>query len=356
MGAEVVTDATADMVGGDPKLVIDKWRRAHEERRPFCMAANEYPLHVMRTSSDFGPLQEVSRQCRGRLVYGSPSTEEDARDRVLVIDLSLRNPLNPEFFRLLLDRLLLDEPLMRSIAEGKHPIAKRNVELLNHGEVRRRLETLMGRMTRLGYRATVRDLWILAARMVFADGVDRDYVPSDWYSERLFSVDARFDLTKALRDVDPASCSHPLWDARLEANDQQVRDGWPFGTPAIAPHPILGFKDFAALKRRFYFEHSSGEQVFDLLDDDAKAFHKLLNGEGVSGPRLVEQLVESVNAAYCPVGFSGRGNHLYLWNGHRFHEQPSRSFTAVDRVGTDAFEVVLPRLPTRSLGRLCLRT
>jgi hypothetical protein len=62
---------------------------------------------------------------------------------------------------------------------------------------------------------------------------------------------------------------------------------------------------------------------------------------------LVAELVDALNAAYCPVRFDARDQHLYLWNGHRFHEQPSRSFVAVDRIVTDDLTLEIPRLPSR---------
>ena len=51
-----------------------------------------------------------------------------------------------------------------------------------------------------------------------------------------------------------------------------------------------------------------------------------------------------------PVRFDPRDQHLYLWNGHRFHEQPSRSFIAGDRVPTEKLALEIPRLPARLEG------
>ena len=117
-----------------------------------------------------------------------------------------------------------------------------------------------------------------------------------------------------------------------------------------APHPTLDWEDFAALKRRFYFEHEKGDEVFDLADADAKEFEDLVQGRMGSGRTLVANLVDAINAAYCPLRFDSRDQHLYLWNGHRFHEQPSRSFVAAERVATDDLVTEEPRLPARLEG------
>ena len=344
-GAVVVEDATAEMVGDDPQPVLDKWCMAVEAGRPFCLAANEYPLYQLRMSGKSVPhMADIGRQCRHRLAYGEGERSESVGD-VVVIDLSLRNPLSAEFFETMLDRLLADDGLKAALARPEEAAARRNVELLSHPRVRERLRALADRLVSLGHRATVRELWILFARMVFGRGERGAYQRADWYSEALFGRDERFELTEALQAVDPADCSHPIWDAALDSRASAVRDGWALGAPVPAPHPTLAWADFAALKRRFYFEHEKGEEAFELADADASEFERLMDGSGGSGRALVASLVESINAAYCPVRFESRDQHLYLWNGHRFHEQPSRSFVAAERVPTEQFVTEVPRLP-----------
>lgn len=349
--ARVEPDATALMRGDDPTPVLEAWRAALGEGRVFCMAANEYPLFQLRAAGNgFDQLAEVERQCRHRLAYGATSADEDARSDVIVIDLSLRNPLGATFFSRLLDTLLTDPALAATIGGDRDMIAARNHALLSLPLVRERLAFLMARLVAIGHRATVRELWILAARLVFGTSGQRDFQRADWYSEMLFAADARFDLTTALRDVDPARCSHPLWDALLEQRGAPIRSGWAATPPAPAPHFLLDTENFAALKRRFYFEHRDGHQAFALADPDAQSFTKLLSGQTSNGAQLASLLIAAINAAYCPVRFAGREDHLYLWNGHRFHEQPSRSFLAGSRVAVDLFSVDVPRLPARLAG------
>ena len=349
-GAVVVEDATAEMRGGDPGPILKKWREAIEDGQPFCLAANEYPLYQLRMADESAPhLVEVGRQCQDRLAYGDDEDSGCTGD-VVVIDLSLRNPLGGEFFDSMLDRLLDDDGFKAARASPAEAVVRGNGERLARPQVRARLRALAGHMVALGHRATVRELWILFARMVFGKGGRDDYQRTDWYSEALFERDDRFDLTEALQAVDPASCSHPVWDAALDARAPEVREGWVLRAPVPAPHPTLDWEDFAALKRRFYFEHEKGEEVFDLADADAKEFEDLVQGRKGSGRMLVASLVDSINAAYCPRHFDSRDQHLYLWNGHRFHEQPSRSFVATERVATDALVTEVPRLPARLEG------
>ncbi|MGH6925215.1 MAG: hypothetical protein ACRED5_15900 [Propylenella sp.] len=346
-GAIVIEDATALMRGDDPDLILAEWRNAIESGHPFCLAANEYPLYQLRMADRTAPhLAEVSRQCRHRLAYGDITSDESAGD-VLVVDLSLRNPLSAHFVDSLLDTLLADTGLKSALAGSSEPVARRNIELLSQPRVRARLRALADRLVALGYRATVRELWILIARMAFGSRSRGDFGRLDWYSEALFTRDDRFDVTAALQAVDPANCSHPIWDAALEVRAPELQEGWALRAPVPPPHPTLDWKDFAALKRRFYFEHERGHEVFDLTDPDANDFEKLLAGHRGSGRKLIGELVNAINAVYCPVRFDSRDQHLYLWSGHRFHEQPSRSFVASERVATESFALEIPRLPSR---------
>ena len=283
------------------------------------------------------------------MAYGPVSPDEAAND-LIVLDLSLRNPLSATFVDRLLDTLLSDAGLLRALADLSEPVARRNVELLSLPRVRERLRSLVDRLVALGYRATLRELWILVARMVFGRLGRGDFQRADWYSEALFARDERFDITAALQVVDPVNSSHPLWDGALELKAQSVRREWALRAPIPSPHPTLDWADFAALKRRFYFEHANGQDIFELADPDAQDFEALLAGRRGTGRTLVAELVDAINAAYCPVRFDSRDQHLYLWNGHRFHEEPSRSFVAGDRLASEYLALKIPRLPLRLEG------
>jgi hypothetical protein len=50
LGAEVETAATAAMRPNDVSGILRRWRKAHRADRPFCLAANEYPLYLLRQS------------------------------------------------------------------------------------------------------------------------------------------------------------------------------------------------------------------------------------------------------------------------------------------------------------------
>ncbi|CAO3426270.1 hypothetical protein [Azospirillum argentinense] len=354
-GAIVEEDATAAMRRGDIGPVVAQWQTALAQGKPFCLAVNEYPLYRLRTSAAareaIRHLPEVDRQCRNRLAYGPITDVEDARENVLVVDLSLRNPLSLGFAGALLDRLLSDPGLKGLVESGNDPVASYNYARLGEPRVRERLLALLDRLAALGRRATVRELWILMCRMVLGYRNNEDFGElrmSRWYSEVLFAPDERFDLASAMTLVDPARLSHPVWDVRLELG--KVAQGWIRNRPITRPMPVLKDEEFSSVKRAFYFEHERGDELSSLDDPDVRSFMSLLKGASENDYMMKRQLVMALNAAFCPTTFPALQEHLYLWSGHRFHDQPSRSFVASQRVAVDDLRIEIPRLPKRVEG------
>jgi hypothetical protein len=113
---------------------------------------------------------------------------------------------------------------------------------------------------------------------------------------------------------------------------------------------LKGRAVFDAIKRRFYFEHRAGEDAFALQGGFAKEFRDLLQQSVGHRMQVAEQIVEAINLCYCPAASVEQRSKLYLWVGHRYHEQPSRAFVAQAFFHTTDFDVLLPRLPKRLEG------
>jgi hypothetical protein len=349
--AEVEGDATAAMEPGDVGPILKRWRAANAKGRPFCLAANEYPLHLLRQAGrGFAPLDEVDRQCRHRLDYAAqPEPDESARERVLVVDLSLRNPLHEDFLDPLLDRLLARPEIREAAAAEPDGDLARNLARLGNARVRERLRGIFRLLVAAGERATIRELWIWMTRLLFGDGTG-DRAPSGsaarGYSERLFAQDDRFALSAALRRLaDPARHSHPRWDWRLETRRTDPAD-WSHGRP----DDLLRLQDrgtFAALKRRFYFEHASGHEAFALDGTPGRPLLEVLRDPARATREFLQDLVAALNGAFCPVPFPEMRSDLYLWVGHRYHEQPSRGHVANQAISHTQLHLLFPRLPSR---------
>jgi Druantia protein DruA len=373
LNAVVQYDASAAMDHTKIAPILNEWRKARRSSRPYCLAANEYPLYLLREHGrrkpeDLPVLAEVDRQCRLRLSYGIATLAEKAKaehGKVLVVDLSLRNPLHSDFAGAMLDRLLKNPALST--------YAKSNVELnfsesfrrLSQETVRKRLLGLFDQLRALGHRATVRELWIVLARLFFG-GKPGWLTPvagrfADWYSERLFDSDNHLSLVENLRRwVDPASVSHPRWDLSLEAVEGTRAEDWLVdrAVPTL-DRRRMAYRDgraiFDAIKRRFYFEHSAGEEAFVLQGGFANEFRELLQQSVGHRMQVAEQIVEAINLCYCPAASVEHRSKLYLWVGHRYHEQPSRAFVAQAFFHTTDFEILLPRMPKRLEGSFAYR-
>jgi hypothetical protein len=355
LNAVIQYDATAAMTKGKIKPVIAQWKKAQKDGRPYCLAANEFPLYILRRDEkeNFPLLKEVDRQCRQRLVYDEKKQDdEEVSEKVIVIDLSLRNPLSPEFAKEMLNKILSDEEIKEFAQSGKDPIFSKNFKCLEDKTVQKRLLLLFDRLAIRGYRTSVREIWILISRLLFGNSTEKnlnELSPHKWYSERLFEMDNRFEISNYLREYcDPVQFSHPRWDIYLEQPGKTKNSDW----IVEKQEPVWSTKKddvvdrFQALKRKFYFEHVKGPEVFALEDEASKMFESFINSP-VSDITLKKQVIGAINRCYCPIKFSGWNDALYLWIGHRYHEKPTISFVANQSISHNEFQLLLPRLPNR---------
>ena len=271
-------DATASMTSGSVSPLVETWRQAVNEGKALVLAINQYPLHMLRRDLP-RKLPDVSealeRQWRARLRV-DPSEAQPNAESLLLVDLSLRNPLSRSFAGRVMNRLLDSGAVQRFAESDADPNFTFNFRCLSHPMVQERLFDLFERVVSSGRRATIRELWILCARLLFGASDDPGLAGSHptWYSERLFEPDVRFPLTDALaRVADPARVSHPQIDLRLENPRGTEAADWKVDSkqPPALPSPVSGsgpsreLRDryrnrFTALKRRFYFEHAEGER------------------------------------------------------------------------------------------------
>ena len=361
---EFVFDATAIMNSDDDVVpVVERWRQAENEGKCMVLAINQYPLYMLRRKlHDALPdvSEEIERQWKERLTAGLADTAP-ARDSLLLLDLSLRNPLSREFAGRVLSKMLADPAVRRHAQSGNEPNFSFNFQRLAHAKVQDRLFELFDRVISSGQRTTVRELWILTARLLFG-GSAADEAPGvleAWYSERLFAPDARFPLNEALRSVaDPAAVSHPHVDRRLDDPLGTRAEEWLVGdeAPDPLPSPVSALgpasdarekyrRRFLALKRRFYFEHADGGgRIFNLDPRPHARFHDILRNPDGDAEHL-RLLVEAINRCYFPQPFDGSKDKLCLWIGHRLDEQPTKSFVAGECIPGERLRIRRPEPP-----------
>jgi len=363
--AVVDLDATAVMRRGTVAPILNRWRKALDAQRPYCVAANEYPLHLLTRAAEGelpdGLRRELVRQTRERFVYGlDPKAGEESAEKLLIVDLSLRNPLAASFSVAALRRMLSDSSVAAHAMSGGDADFAWNFHRLKEPRVQDRLGALFQSLADRGHRCTIRELWICLARMLFGDPSEhagnRTAVgsPRSWYSTRLWTLPSsgfRFRLGALLVDqTDPAASSHPRWDVRLEHASEMDPSQWLDGIPAIqVAHndPKVSAARFDSLKRRFYFEHEQGAESFALRGGAGGNFSRVLHDSATSDDIFKGRIFRAINYAYCPRSFSGCDRDLHLWFSHRYHEQPTRAFVSAHTLPVNVFRVLLPRLPSR---------
>ena len=356
-------DATAIMNRDEGVLpIVKRWRNALRSGRSMILAVNQYPLYLLRQklrSSLPKISREIERQWDERLVYSTNRTAHSSPARVILVDLSLRNPLAASFAGDALEHMLKSPALSRYAESGVDANFSWNYRRLIDSEIRRRLLALFERVISAGGRATVRELWILCARLLFGitDEPETAGAERAWYSERLFAPDVRFPLANLLRRyADPAGVTHPQVDRNLEtqggtsATDWRIDRELPEPVPArlaMANSPAHGrdkyLARFVAVKRRYYFEHVDGGEssVFKLDDRSHAEFHALLRNSFEDTLNL-QNLIEAINRCYFPTEYEGMREKLYLWVGHRLDEQPTTSYVANEAVHRQRLQLRRP--------------
>ncbi len=355
-------DATAIMNSAEGVMPIVKcWQRAQQDGKRMVLAINQYPLYMLRQKiREILPdiSEEVERQWKARLTAGLGGSDP-AGDSLILVDLSLRNPLSREFSSRVLNTMLADPAIKRHAATGIDRDFRFNFKCLADEDVQERLLELYDRVVSSGRRTTVRELWVLTARLLFGASTapDTPGTSNAWYSERLFALDSRFPLCGALQTVaDPAEVSHPHVDWHLENLDDTQSTEWRVGGEPPVPLPSPASiktksacdkyrQRFRALKRRFYFEHpDGGNTLFELDFNSHGEFHRILRSPSKDAAHL-SLFVEAINRSYCPHDFEGAKDNLYLWIGHRLDEQPTKSFVAGEYIPSSRLQIRRPEPP-----------
>jgi hypothetical protein len=361
--ASIDLDATAIMEKGSTLPIIAKWRNALAAGNAYCIAANEYPLFkLIQEAKNNLPedlSNEIARQRRYQLAYGAPAVDELPNCKVIIIDLSLRNPLHPDFAINALKKMLSDPAIVELAKSTNDKTFLWNYKKLSSQIVQKRLSEMFLRLTERGHRSTVRELWIVISRLLFGNASTDDTAPAlsktKWYSESLFNTanySERFNLIRLLTSLsDPARYSHPRIDWLIEESAMVKPSEWLAGD---FPQLDLNHRDqnvseerFIAVKRRFYFEHINGDKIFELEPSDETHFRNFLTNAQSPDHLHKGQIIKAINLAFCPKPIDGYDRELYLWIGHRFHEQPTRSYIANQVIPAEAFNIFLPRLPQR---------
>lgn len=346
-GAAVITDANAC----SDTEVLSTWRSCDENKRPFILAINEWPLFELRRRAreeGFAPVDEAIRQVQEAVFYSdAPPLQQSL---VSVVDLNLRNVLASRVTLAAVERLTADRFV--SELDAADP-ATRNVARLRSPRVQERLTALLEQAARRGQHTTMRQLMGFVAFLI-TGGTDASGRLLSQGDDRYLYANLAFDggegplFDLASRAFDPARVTHPVHDEELWRGTTRAED---WLEPADRPGPVTLHPEeedreraFRILKRRFYFEHAAGAALLEALPHDEELFDKAL-ADGLQGDvQLVREMVLAVNRFFEPDSRKEDDDRLTLWQSHRYDVQAPAAFVAMYYESADGMKVEGPSL------------
>ena len=331
LGAEVITDANA--VSDDDTL--DTWERCREEKRPFVIAINEWPLYVLQRKAkarSFAPVQEALRQVRSARYFVEARKPDPPTETVVTIDLALRNLLAPSVVKRVIERLT-DERFYAGLDDADPMLANRAA--LMDPQVAERLGKLLEVVgLRLGH-VTMRQLvgfvaFLLSGGQAAAERLKSGQDATGFaYSNLPFEGGIGLLFATVRQVFDPAALTHPTWDERLWRGETDPGD-WLWGAPAsVLTLPSGRERGFRAIKRRFFFEHAAGDEIFYLVPHDETEFEDLLDKGAAGTAGLVRNLVLALNRFYEPDFPEKQRDRLLLWQSHRYDVRAPAAFVSL---------------------------
>ncbi len=345
-GAAVITDANACT----DTEVLSTWRSCDENKRPFILAINEWPLFELRRRAreeGFAPVYEAIRQVQEAVFYGDAPAPQQGL--VSVVDLNLRNVLASRVTLAAVERLTADRFV--SELDAADP-ATRNVARLRSPRVQQRLAALLEQAARRGQHTTMRQLMGFVSFLI-TGGTDASGRLLSQGDDRYLYANLAFDSGEGplfdlvSRAFDPARVTHPVYDEELWRGTTKAED---WLDPADRPGPVTLHPEedreraFRILKRRFYFEHAAGDALLEALPHDEELFDKAL-ADGLHGDvQLVRQMVLAVNRFFEPDSRKEDDDRLTLWQSHRYDVQAPAAFVAMYYESADGMKVEGPSL------------
>ncbi len=364
-----------DLSARATEQVLEAWRGAAREKRPFVLCANEGPLtdliETMRGTDLVATADDLASQL-GRLLVFRDSDLPSAPKRVVLIDLADRTVLTTELVESAIARVATEDFLPPLRDEATETSAGRNILLLHRSRIARsRLaKAITAAGVTLGEHVTFRQLWGAIAfavtrvrkpsalRQELAEdrvGIDSlplaNLVHSDGRGELLAAARRRADVAHV---TDP-DLDEQLWTAGRPASSDwlpEVAEEIEGILPHTAPPASLwragrredALEALAQLKRMVALLHARGEILLNELSTNTSTSlgrrDQELCAEIADGIRSL--FVAPTDATSVPP-WAREGVPLWVGLSYEYGRAEDRPHVAVTSRRVSEFEILRPQ-------------
>lgn len=369
--AVVITDASEF----SSEEIVDRWQKARNEGKPFCIAINEGPLvDLIRSHRNQYPwLEEIQTNLLKRVTYkplDSTQTEDEEiwkpqAGETIVLDLSLRRVLSTDLTRAIIEKLTEDQWYQACTDCPSHNTCgvTYNRKMLSMEVPKERMVKLLTTVGERGARITFREALAFVSYLIFGGRSCEELCKlgkaetSRYYWNAFEGEGVIFEYLAG--GLDPleqtdARVDERLWRGVFESSDFAGNEFLPIlqknfdEVSDIEPHSVRD--DFTALKRRWYFEHREGRLL--LLSDSEKLFQELQDTKLAMAIRL-SRLIALLNR-WWNKGDASKSDGLRLWTrltySPRARSQAMVSGLSVARLKLALFKPELSAVLRRAFG------
>lgn len=333
--AYIVQDASAENL----EQVIKQWSESLQSGKPSCIAINEGPLLdlIKKYHKEYPFLLDVERQIRQSVYYVILDSSkanlakqnwtllQDAKGKVFVVDLSLRQNLSQQIASKILDKLTEERwyqgcttCLAKSICGVTY-----NRMALSKIKIQEKIGKLLETVSLRGEQVTFREVMAFCSYLIFGGRSCDKLIElgnselTRYYMNAFEGGDGK--LFDELRNgCDPVSRTHATVDENLWRGcfspDEFLFEPNPL---PISLDSYSGKSDFdknievfKALKRRWFFEHPDGEKLTPKTE--AEEFFKNLRDTSQTSQSRVSELIRLLNCFQFP-GDKNYPDGLRLW-------------------------------------------
>lgn len=331
-GADVIQDASEER----PEEIIGRWAAAREAGRPFCIAINEGPLvDLIRANKDQHPwLCDIREQLFGLVRYErlaerkeEPERWEPRAGETIVVDLSQRQTLSRGLTRSILKKLTEDRWYEGCAGcPGRQTCAVTyNRAVLQRETVLDRVTDLLERVAERGVRVTFRESLAFGSFLIFGGRSCQELCELGTSEEGRYYWSAFEQGQGVLFDqlaagLDPltqttAKLDEELWGGHFSPQEfvgSDLAAPIPQDMDSLDPLKSQPTPDdcFAALKRRWYFEHPAGRLQ---AATEAEALFQELRNTSLSSQVRVGRLLKYINAWWNPEPDEDEQEVLRIW-------------------------------------------